>query len=82
MRAVVILCASLLVSGCASRVTRENIAEQDDATCQSYGAKPQTDAYVACRVKQQEIRAGLSAANTLANAQSTCVRSGSVTNCF
>lgn len=52
---LVVLFGSALV-GCASY-----IAEKDDQRCQSYGAKPGTDAYVNCRVQMGTQRAIIAA---------------------
>jgi hypothetical protein len=38
----------------------------DDQKCQSYGAKPGTDAYVACRMNIENQRTTLAAAGTVA----------------
>ena len=56
--AIVIACA-LCLAGCADYQARQQaeaaaqarqIAANDDARCQSYGAKPGSDAYVSCRM--------------------------------
>lgn len=39
---------ALVLVACA---TPDKHAEQDDATCRSYGAQPGSDIYVACRMK-------------------------------
>lgn len=44
---------ALLLAGCASR---QEIAADDDATCQSYGAQPGSNAYVECRMRRDNIR--------------------------
>jgi hypothetical protein len=50
MRAVIVFIALLSLAGCAGHgPTRDYVGEADDAKCRSYGAKPGTDAYVACR---------------------------------
>lgn len=41
------------LAGCASAA---QMAQQDDATCRSYGATPGTDSYVQCRLIQQNRR--------------------------
>ena len=56
MRFAVVLVAGLSLAGCAgspvgdAMAGPEKLAARDDATCQSYGARPGTDAYVACRM--------------------------------
>jgi hypothetical protein len=35
-------------------VTRDEKTATDDAICQSYGAKPGSDAYVSCRVQRDK----------------------------
>lgn len=56
MIARIALAAALtLLAGCANH--EQKAAEQaanDDAQCQSYGAKPGTDAYIQCRVSLSE----------------------------
>ena len=48
---------ALALAGCASSEERKaKWAAEDDSTCQSYGAKPGTDAYVQCRMVQQARR--------------------------
>jgi len=47
------LLALLVLSGCASR---QEIAMDDDATCQSYGAAPGSPAYMQCRMQRDGIR--------------------------
>jgi hypothetical protein len=50
MKATVVFVALLSLAGCTSHgPTRDYVGEADDAKCRSYGAKPGTDAYVACR---------------------------------
>lgn len=55
-----ILIFGVLLAGCASP---ERLAARDDATCQGYGAKPGSDVYIACRMKQDEIRTNLYASS-------------------
>jgi hypothetical protein len=47
------ICLLLALTGCA---TSEQIAALDDRVCQSYEAIPGSDAYVACRIQQQNLR--------------------------
>ena len=57
----------ILIAGCASQ--EQKAAQQaaaEDAQCQSYGARPGTDAYIQCRLSlsqqhAQETRLGSSA---------------------
>jgi hypothetical protein len=51
--AITLLPLILTLAACA---TAEQRAATDDKTCQSYGAKPGTDAYVQCRMFQQARR--------------------------
>jgi GTP cyclohydrolase III len=56
MRRLVIVCLlPLLLGGCAQMQEERRQAQlaQDADTCQSYGASPGTDAYVACRMNLQ-----------------------------
>jgi hypothetical protein len=39
-----------IVAGAAQPAEARQIAANDDARCQSYGAKPGSDAYVSCRM--------------------------------
>lgn len=49
--AAVLALLAFCLSGCAAQR-----AAQDDATCQSYGAVPGSDAYVQCRMAQDTRR--------------------------
>ena len=51
---VAVVAAATAMSGC---MTAEKLAARDDATCQSYGAKPTSDIYVQCRMAQDQTRA-------------------------
>jgi hypothetical protein len=44
---------ALVLGGCASA---EQIAEQQDRTCQSYGTLPETPEYAACRIQLAEMQ--------------------------
>ena len=44
----------LLLAGC--KTVAEMRAEEDDAKCQSYGAKPGAPAYVQCRATLEALR--------------------------
>lgn len=57
MRRIVL--AVLLVTGAVlgSCATTEQLALQDDAACQQWGAAPGTELYAACRVQQAQTRA-------------------------
>jgi hypothetical protein len=56
--------AALALTSCVSReqlaeraaAARAEIAYQDDVQCQSYGARPGSDAYVACRMNAANAR--------------------------
>ena len=63
--AIVIACG-LCLAGCADYQARQQaeaaaqarqIAANDDARCQGYGAKPGSDAYVSCRMNIDNQRA-------------------------
>ena len=79
-RCCAILLASLLLPACQ---TPEEIAA-DDAQCRSYGAKPDSDAYLSCRVAQQKIRSDEDIASSTADVQrnATCTKIGNTVNCF
>ncbi len=49
---IVLALVTALISGCASR---QDIAQRDDEHCRSYGALPGSDAYVQCRLAQDDI---------------------------
>lgn len=66
MRTLLAVTALLMLSACQADApggltdrfkSKDERAKTDDATCQSYGAKPGSDAYIACRVEQDRIRA-------------------------
>jgi hypothetical protein len=57
MRVIAILALGLSLGGC---ITDDLIAQRnarDDQKCQSYGARPGTDAYVTCRAQLDSARA-------------------------
>ncbi len=59
MRTLVILLVAFALTGCLSLPkppSPQEIAARDDATCQSYGAKPGTDMYVSCRMQLAQER--------------------------
>ena len=64
MRAVrlLTLILALPVAGCLGMSEAEKAAQKaefarkDDETCRSYGAKPGSDAYISCRVAQDQRR--------------------------
>jgi hypothetical protein len=43
-----------VLSGCGA--SREQLAQDDDATCQSYGAQPGSQAYIECRMRRDTTR--------------------------
>lgn len=45
---------ALLLGGCGA--SRQQLAADDDATCQSYGAQPGSTAYMQCRMQRDGIR--------------------------
>jgi len=59
-----ILLAPLALLGCGPTgpgygeafLSKTKIAEKDDATCQSYGFNPNTEAYGVCRMQQADLR--------------------------
>lgn len=53
-RLMIALAASASLSGC---VSAQQLGAQDDAKCQSWGAKPYSDVYVHCREHLNELRA-------------------------
>ncbi|MEP0150015.1 hypothetical protein [Roseibium sp.] len=56
MRALLVLALAALPAIAACQ-TPEQMAAADDQTCRSYGANPGSDAYMACRLQQQRLRA-------------------------
>ena len=50
-RYIAMLALTILLPGCA-----QQIAENDDATCQSYGAQPGSSAYMNCRQHIADMR--------------------------
>ena len=74
MRALTLMLMTFMLAGCASQAQivarqeaqREAVNRADDAQCESYGAKPGTDAYIGCRMNIQNQRTQLAAAATVA----------------
>jgi len=82
MRFFVLGIFCLAMCGCAP--TQQQIAAQaqnDDATCQSFGAKIGSDAYIQCRMSQQQQRTQLRAAAIAAPAD-TCTKFGNTVSCY
>lgn len=54
----ILISASLVVclGGCAMGPSPEEISAGDDSTCQSYGARPGTEAYTQCRMSRDQQR--------------------------
>lgn len=74
MRAIAVLSLCLFLAGCLT--DEEIIAERrakDDQKCQSYGARPGSDAYVNCRARLDSARTTASAIDSAAPAQTTVV---------
>jgi hypothetical protein len=55
MRRAGAILSFLLLSGCITD-NPQALAQQDDATCRSYGAAPGSDAYVNCRMQRDNVR--------------------------
>jgi hypothetical protein len=53
MRTITAIALAGLLGGC---VSAQQLAAQDDAKCQSYGAAPGTPAYANCRVQLDTTR--------------------------
>lgn len=73
MRVMAILALSLSLGGC---ITDDLIAERnarDDQKCQSYGARPGSDAYVNCRAQLDSARTTATAIDGAAPAQTNVV---------
>lgn len=64
MRLILVVLCGLMLAGCVSPAERATRMAQlhaqwdakDDSVCKAYGAQPGTDAYVHCRVAQQQLR--------------------------
>lgn len=61
LHALAILCAALLLSGCATEAERQ-AAEQaqraaDEQECRDLGFQPQTEGFADCLLKLRELRA-------------------------
>lgn len=74
----------MLLAGCSPGMGEVFMSKQqrdakDDTACKGYGAVPGTDLYVACRMKQDEIRAHTRAAQ--AAGSTTCTSFGATTVC-
>lgn len=50
----VIAVAGFALTGCGP--SRQQVAADDDATCQSYGAAPGSQAYIECRMRRDTTR--------------------------
>lgn len=60
-------------------------AAKDDTKCKSYGLKPGTDMYIACRIKQDEIRADYRSrvtAAAIASGPTYCSPAGNGVICY
>lgn len=63
MRLGAVVAIALGLSGCLTAEEQAaQTATRDDAVCQSYGAKPGSDAYVLCRSGRQHDRVSIEAA--------------------
>ena len=88
----------VVLSGCAGSVVGdairgpERLAADDDAYCQSIGARPGTDAYTSCRMHVTDARdarhgraldraAGAIQASQPSSSQTTCTSFGNTVNC-
>lgn len=76
MKRLVVVALGLALAGCAG--IKDHLAAKDDDTCKGYGAQPGTDVYVACRMKQQEIRAAI----MNSGGPTTCNRTGNTLMCY
>jgi hypothetical protein len=85
MKLIFSLCLCLLLTACLTaeermEAARQRYDAQDDAKCQSSGAKPDEAAYVRCR--QQIDAARLDAAHTRSDAAMSAIMAGpSSANC-
>jgi hypothetical protein len=75
-RIVLAVIAAVALAGCANSEAAKRAAAQfqaeikaDDAECQSYGAKPDSDAYVQCRLAIDVRKANSEAAAETARQQ-------------
>lgn len=65
MKAFIVAAAMALLMGCVNKHQKQQEIEAakaqqavaDDTQCQSYGAKPGSDAYVGCRMQLDSLRA-------------------------
>jgi len=55
MKRVVAILSLLALTGCLTTSPQE-LAQQDDNVCRSYGAAPGTDAYINCRTQRDSTR--------------------------
>jgi hypothetical protein len=56
MRTALMLLSLLSLAGCFALASPQDLAQQDDAVCRSYGATPGTDAYINCRMQRDNTR--------------------------
>jgi hypothetical protein len=55
MKRITIMLSMLLLTGCFT-TSPQDLAQQDDGVCRSYGAVPGTDAYVNCWMQRDNTR--------------------------
>jgi len=55
MKRALALLGLLSLGGCLT-TSPEQLAQQDDAVCRSYGAVPGTDTYINCRMQRDNVR--------------------------
>lgn len=84
MRMGIALLSLILVAGCTPGMgevlmSKDARNTKDDQACQGYGAKPGTDLYISCRMKQDEIRANVQASRMASS--TTCTDFGATTVC-
>jgi hypothetical protein len=69
-RIVLVAATTVALAGCASSDSeKQALFRADDAKCKSYGTKPDTDAYVQCRLAI-DIQRGNTEAGAVAQQQS------------
>lgn len=80
------LALSILVGGCVAAGERAlQLAAADDTACQSYGARPGSDAYIQCRTTksmQHEAASAAIRAAIVGAPPSSCTTIGITTNCY
>ena len=56
MKFLLLFVAIAVLAGCSNRLSEQELSLKDNDQCLSYGVKKGSDAYVACRLQQEQLR--------------------------